>query len=101
MDSASSLEVVRWLHENQSEVCTMDTMDNAVFYGHFVVLLFLRAHRSEGCTVQAADFAANHRDLEILQWLYAHYPKKVDVHCTRSRFGYDAYITALLTHKGL
>lgn len=52
------LEVVQFLHENRSEGCTSDAMDEAARIGHLEVVQFLHENRTEGCTADAMDNAA-------------------------------------------
>jgi hypothetical protein len=69
MDQAAGnghLDVVKWLHFNRTEGCTTGAMDYAAKYGHLTIVKFLHTHRAEGCTTAAMNEAHN---LEILQWL--------------------------------
>lgn len=65
------LAVVKWLHDNRSEGCTTDAMDEAARNGHLDVVRWLHENRSEGCTTWAMDRAALRGDFDIL--LYLHY----------------------------
>lgn len=40
------IEVIKWLHANQIEGCTINAMDRAVYYGHLNVVKFLYAERT-------------------------------------------------------
>ena len=64
------LEVVKWLHHNRREGCTEDAMDWAAEYGHLEVVQWLHENRTEGCTEYAMDLAAEHGHLHIVKWLH-------------------------------
>ncbi|MHB1952549.1 MAG: ankyrin repeat domain-containing protein [Sulfobacillus sp.] len=44
------LDVVAFLHHNQTEGCTEFAMDLAAMNGHLPVVAFLHQNRTEGCT---------------------------------------------------
>ena len=52
------LDVVKWLHENRSEGCSIWAMDYAANNGHLEIVKFLHENRTEGCTTCAMDNAA-------------------------------------------
>ncbi|EFA81194.1 hypothetical protein PPL_06031 [Heterostelium album PN500] len=72
MDYACSkhLDIVKWLHENQSARATTLAMDNAAMNGRFEIVKWLNENRSEGCTQKAMDQAAGGGFLEIVVWLH-------------------------------
>jgi tRNA (Thr-GGU) A37 N-methylase len=49
---------------------TTQAMDYAARYGHLEVVKWLHANRREGCTVHAMDYAAQHGHLELVEWLH-------------------------------
>ncbi|EGG18625.1 hypothetical protein DFA_04120 [Cavenderia fasciculata] len=63
------LDIVKFIHENRSEGCTTDAMDNAK---NIEVTKFLHFNRSEGCTTKAMDNAAIRFDLETVTFLHKH-----------------------------
>jgi hypothetical protein len=74
MDAAAlrgRLEVVKWLHENRSEGCSVHAMDSAAAGGHLDVVRWLHEKRTEGCTTGAMDTAAAGGHLATVQWLWA------------------------------
>ncbi|OWY90660.1 LOW QUALITY PROTEIN: hypothetical protein PHMEG_00041122 [Phytophthora megakarya] len=61
MDEAAThgfLDVVKWLHINRTEGCTVRAMNGAAENGHLKVVQWLHASRSEGCTTTAVNKAA-------------------------------------------
>lgn len=84
------LDVVKWLHENRSEGCTVSAMKNAVISGgNFDMLLFLHNNRSEDCSANAicdADLCVKH--MEMVQWLYANYPASVNIQALAASTSY-------------
>jgi hypothetical protein len=76
MDLAAAgghLEVVRWLHENRSEGCTVWAMNRAAGGGFLEVIRWLHENRNEGCTIQAMDLAASGGHVEVVRWLAQNY----------------------------
>lgn len=74
MDAAARMgyrEIVKFLHENRTEGCTVDAMDNAAWQGHLDVVKFLHENRKEGCTTDAVDYAAREGHIEVVQFLLA------------------------------
>lgn len=74
MDAAAlrgHLKVVKWLHENRSEGCSVHAMDSAAASGHLNVVQWLHENRVEGCTTGAIDTAAAGGHLRTVQWLWA------------------------------
>ncbi|GAB9476371.1 hypothetical protein Gpo141_00013437, partial [Globisporangium polare] len=68
------LEVVKFLHENRAEGCTTDAMGLAALNGHFEVVLFLHANRRESCTRDCVDDVETCvKNLEMVQWLHSNY----------------------------
>jgi ankyrin repeat protein len=43
------LEVVKFLHENRSEGCTVTAIDFAAKNGHLDIVKFVHENRTEGC----------------------------------------------------
>jgi hypothetical protein len=64
------LEVVKWLHENRTEGCTVEAMNKAASNGHLEVVKWLHENRTEGCTVLAMEWAAENGHLEVVKWLH-------------------------------
>ncbi|OWY93471.1 hypothetical protein PHMEG_00037128 [Phytophthora megakarya] len=74
MDIAAAnghLAVVKWLHFNRPEGCTIAAMNKAASHGHIDVVQWLHSNRTEGCTTKAMDKAASNNHLEVLEWLHA------------------------------
>lgn len=74
MDEAATsglLDIVRWLHRNDTGGCTVQAMDEAAAHGHLAVVQWLDKHRTEGCTHEAMDQAASNGHLDVVQWLHA------------------------------
>ncbi|KAF1774155.1 Ankyrin repeat-containing domain [Phytophthora cactorum] len=74
MDAAAlrgHLEVIKWLHENRSEGCSVHAMDSAAAGGHLDVVQWLHENRTEGCTTGAMDTAAAGGHLTTVQWLWS------------------------------
>ncbi|KAF1783525.1 Ankyrin repeat-containing domain [Phytophthora cactorum] len=72
MDNAAyygHIEVVKWLHDNRREGCTVDAMNLAARNGHLDVVKWLHLNRTEGCTTAAMDCAADRGHLDVVQWL--------------------------------
>ena len=59
------LDVVKWLHYNRSEGCTVAAMNWAANNNHLNVIKWLHENRTEGCTCNAMRWS----DIEIIQWL--------------------------------
>ncbi|EFA75795.1 hypothetical protein PPL_10850 [Heterostelium album PN500] len=72
MDNARdlTLEVVRFLHENRSEGCSSEAIDEAARWNKLDILKFLHYNRTEGCTHNAKYFAALNANMDILMFLY-------------------------------
>ncbi|EQC33906.1 hypothetical protein SDRG_08586 [Saprolegnia diclina VS20] len=73
MDKAAAnghLAIVRLLHSQRHEGCTLKAMTAAAINGHLEVVRFLDAHRNEGCTTRAMDEAAANGHLEVVQFLH-------------------------------
>ena len=64
------LKIVKWLHHNRNEGCTMWAMDMAAGNGHLEIVKFLHENRSEGCTINAMDYAAKNGHLEVVKFLH-------------------------------
>lgn len=78
MDAASSLPVLRWLHEMRIEGCTTRAMDDAASRGMFDKALFLDKHYPDvGCTPEAASLAIQNGHIEMFMWLCENYPDAV------------------------
>ncbi|POM72896.1 Hypothetical protein PHPALM_10322 [Phytophthora palmivora] len=74
MDSAAEnghMAVVKWLHQNRMEGCTTSAMNYAARNGHLNIVRWLHLNFSEGCTVDAMDFAVNREHFEVLLFLRA------------------------------
>ena len=65
------IKTIKWLHENRTEGCTTDAMDEAAWRGHLKVMEWLHRNRSEGCTKMAMLNAAERGHLGIVKWLHA------------------------------
>ena len=63
------LDVVKWLHENRTEGCSVAAMDWAAKNGHLEVVKWLHVNRTEGCTEDAMDCAAENGHLEVVKFL--------------------------------
>ncbi|RKO93719.1 hypothetical protein BDK51DRAFT_31894 [Blyttiomyces helicus] len=50
-----SLELVKFLHEARTKVCTLKAMDSAAATGTLKYVRFLHAHQFQGCTTEAMD----------------------------------------------
>ncbi|DBA03912.1 TPA: hypothetical protein N0F65_004602, partial [Lagenidium giganteum] len=70
--NVDAAEVIRFLHEHRSAVCTAEAIDYAAVIGHLEIVRLLHEQRSEGCTVQAMDEAARDGHLEIIRLLHEH-----------------------------
>ena len=70
------LEVVKWLHVNRTEGCSVDAMDKAAVNGHLEVVKWLHVNRTEGCSVDAMNWAVWNDDLEVSEWLYINWNSK-------------------------
>lgn len=73
MDFAAAsghIQVVRWLHENRSDGCTVDAMNKAAFNNDIEMVLWLHENRTEGCSTDAMDWAATAGHLHMIQWLH-------------------------------
>ena len=64
------LEMLKWLHYNQSEGCTKYAMSNASSQGKLETLKWLHYNRTEGCNEDAMDYASMNGHFETLKWLY-------------------------------
>ncbi|CAI5738929.1 unnamed protein product [Peronospora destructor] len=74
MDAAAlrgHLKVVKWLHKNRGEGCSVHAMNSAAAGGHIDVVQWLHKNRTEGCTTEAIDTAAAGGHLATVQWLWA------------------------------
>lgn len=74
MDKAAAnghLEIVQWLHANRSEGCTVDAMNQAAANGHLEIVKWLNSNRSEGCTTNAMNGAIGNNHIHLVQWLHA------------------------------
>lgn len=74
MDQAAAnghLDIVQWLHSNRSEGCTIAAMSDAIARNRMPVVLWLHENRTEGCSQQSIDEAAGRGLLEMVQWLHA------------------------------
>eukprot|EP01133_Synstelium_polycarpum_P017751 gene17751-21171_t len=75
MDNAAkngSLEIVKYLHDNRSEGCTVNAIDGAAKMGHLDVVIYLSENRTEGCTTRAIDKAASRGHLDVVKYLSEH-----------------------------
>ncbi|POM58815.1 Hypothetical protein PHPALM_36489 [Phytophthora palmivora] len=75
MDNAAKngyLDVVKWLHVNRTEGCTVDAMNEAAASGHLHVVRWLQQNRHEGCTAIALTRALMHAHFEVVLFLHAH-----------------------------
>ncbi|AVK76408.1 Ankyrin repeat domain containing protein [Pandoravirus neocaledonia] len=73
MDSAAAgghLDIIRFLHANRTEGCTVAAMDGAATGGHLDVVEFLHVNRTEGCTPWAIVGAARGGHTDMVAWLY-------------------------------
>jgi len=68
--SLGNLEVIKWLHENRQEGCTINAMNWAAYNGYIEVVKWLHENRKEGCTIKAMDYAAENGHLEVVKWLH-------------------------------
>lgn len=72
LESASEygrMDIVKWLHESQSQMCAPKAVNRAAASGHLNIVKFLLANRSEGCTSSAVDSAASQGHLEIVKYI--------------------------------
>lgn len=74
MNKVYSLEMVKWLHANRTEGCTTDAMDNAARDGKLDIVVWLSIYRKEGCTSKALKYAVDNCHFEVVKWLYKKYP---------------------------
>ena len=70
------INVIEWLHENQPDCFTTDTMDNAVGYKHHELVYWLHKNRRDGCSSAAFGWAALNGDMTMLEFLHKNYPKQ-------------------------
>ena len=73
MDNAAyygHLDIVKFLHENRSEGCTVWAMNGAAENGHLEMVKFLHEKRTEGCTTYAMIWAAHNGHLNIIKFLH-------------------------------
>ena len=63
------LKVIKWLHTNRSEGCTVDAMNWAASTGQLEVIKWLHINRSEGCIASAINRAAINNHLDVINWL--------------------------------
>ena len=47
------LNIIKFLHENRTEGCTTDALDNAAIFGCIVIVKYLLMNRKEGFTENA------------------------------------------------
>ncbi|EFA75839.1 hypothetical protein PPL_10894 [Heterostelium album PN500] len=64
-----NLDIVKFLHYNRSEGCSIDAMNNAIGYGQTETVKFLYENRTEGYSDESVEFAAIEGHLEILKYL--------------------------------
>ena len=69
--SSGNLELVKFLHENRTEGCTVNAMNGAARNGHLDIVEWLHLNRNEGCTTNAMDGAAANGHINVLEWLHA------------------------------
>ncbi|CAK4612559.1 unnamed protein product [Aphanomyces euteiches] len=72
MDTAASqghLDVVKYLHATQPQVCTTNAIDEAASNGHLDVVKWLYQNRREGSTAEALAGAAQEDHVLVVQWL--------------------------------
>ena len=50
--------IVKFLHENRTEGCTVQAMDKASLEGHLEIAVFLHQNGNVGCSVRAMDWAS-------------------------------------------
>ncbi len=60
------LAVVKWLHENRTEGCTTDAMDDAASNGHLTVVKWL--HENECTLARGKSYKINSNRRMILLW---------------------------------
>ncbi|EQC33905.1 hypothetical protein SDRG_08585 [Saprolegnia diclina VS20] len=65
------LEVVKFLHFNRTEGCTIGALEWAILNGHLDVVRFLIAHRTEGASPTVLDFAAANGHFDVVQHLHS------------------------------
>lgn len=72
MDLAASgkLEIVEWLHNNRSENCSTDAMDNAATSGNLEIVEWLHYNRTEGCSSKAIEDAASNGHFKVVEFLH-------------------------------
>ncbi|AGO85156.1 Ankyrin repeat domain containing protein [Pandoravirus salinus] len=66
---AGYFDIVRFLHENRTEGCTVDAMDFAARGGRLDIVKWLHENRSEGCTTAAVDGAVMSSHYDVARWL--------------------------------
>ena len=67
--SCGHLEVIKWLDQSGG-MCTFRAIDRAAENGHLEIVKWLHENRKEGCTTMAMDWAASNGHLEIVKWLH-------------------------------
>ena len=78
MDLAATyghLDIVKWLHENRKEGCTVHAMDASAQHGDLPMLVWLHENRREGCTVKATQNAQKNGHEDVVEWLQEHRPE--------------------------
>uniref|UniRef100_K3WNR1 Uncharacterized protein n=1 Tax=Globisporangium ultimum (strain ATCC 200006 / CBS 805.95 / DAOM BR144) TaxID=431595 RepID=K3WNR1_GLOUD len=82
MDKTKSVDVVRFLHENRSEGCTVEATT-----GDLETLLFLCVNRNERCddACFAVNSAVSRLHQEVVEWFCETFPDRVDLETARSR----------------
>jgi hypothetical protein len=69
--STGRLRYLRYLTENTTNhYGTTHAMDSAAFYGHFEVVKYLHFNRTEGCTMGALDCSTSEGHLDIVKFLH-------------------------------
>lgn len=72
MDLAAAnghMDILQWLHDQRTDVCTIAAMDKAAGAGHLDIVQWLHTHRQEGCSYSAMDNAAAGGHMEVVDWL--------------------------------
>ncbi|EGG19222.1 hypothetical protein DFA_02471 [Cavenderia fasciculata] len=63
-------EIVKFLHFNRTEGCTVDAMDQASSNGFLEIVKFLNLNRTEGCTNYAIINASRNGKGKVVEYLY-------------------------------
>ncbi|OQS05335.1 hypothetical protein THRCLA_20651 [Thraustotheca clavata] len=70
-----SLEMVKFLHENELAKATKDAMDTAAELGDFEIVKYLDQNRKEGCSLVGFVLSERHGHNDVVEYLEEHRPR--------------------------